>query len=68
LTVINLPAIEHALRHLQRAFPQINKELSDRRDPLDDEVLGNMLEGYATVFSATPWTYLRWANSIIGWS
>jgi hypothetical protein len=47
--VINLPAIEHALRHLQRAFPQINKKLSDRRDPLDDEVLGNMLEGYATV-------------------
>ncbi len=49
MTVINLPAIEHALRHLQRAFPQINKELSDRRDPLDDEVLDNMLEGYAMV-------------------
>ena len=49
MTVINLPAIEHALRHLQRAFPQINKDLFDRRDPLDDEVIINMLEGYAAV-------------------
>ncbi|MGO9238785.1 MAG: hypothetical protein ACLP4V_33540 [Methylocella sp.] len=47
--MINLPAIEHALRHLQRAFPQINKDLFDRRDPLDDEVIINMLEGYAAV-------------------
>lgn len=47
--VINLPAIERALRDLQRAFPRINTELLDRRDPLDDEVVINMLEGYATV-------------------
>jgi len=47
--VINLPAIEQALRDLQRSFPQINLELSDRRDPLDDEVLGNLLEGYTMV-------------------
>lgn len=47
--MLNLPAIEAALRDLQRVFPQINKELFDRRDPLDDEVLENMLEGYAAV-------------------
>jgi hypothetical protein len=49
LAVLNLPAIETALRDVQRAFPQINKDLFDRRDPLDDEVLNNMLAGYAMV-------------------
>ncbi|WP_051953272.1 hypothetical protein [Methylocapsa aurea] len=49
MAVLNLPAIKAALRRLQRLFPQINKELFDRRDPLDDEVLSNMLEGYAMV-------------------
>lgn len=47
--MLNLPAIEASLRELQRNFPQINKELFDRRDPLDDEVIENMLEGYALV-------------------
>jgi hypothetical protein len=47
--MLNLPAIEASLRELQRKFPQINKELFDRRDPLDDEVLENMLSGYVTV-------------------
>jgi hypothetical protein len=51
LPLLNLPEIEASLRGLQRAFPQINKELSDRRDPLDDEVLENMLDGYALVDS-----------------
>jgi hypothetical protein len=49
LVALNLSAIEAALRELQRAFPQINKELFDRRDPLDEEVLEHMLEGYARV-------------------
>jgi hypothetical protein len=49
LAVLNLPAIESALQDLQRDFPRINKELFDRRDPLDDEVVGNMLDGYAAV-------------------
>ncbi len=49
MPVLNLPLIEATLRELQRAFPQINKELFDRRDPLDDEVLENMLAGYAMV-------------------
>jgi len=49
LAVLNLPAIETTLRDLQRAFPQINMGLFDQRDPLDDNVLSNMLEGYAMV-------------------
>ncbi len=49
MTTLNLPAIEAALRELQRVFPEINKELFDRRDPLDDEVIEHMLEGYARV-------------------
>ncbi len=47
MAVLNLPSIECSLRELQRAFPLINRELFDRRDPLDDDVLSNMLEGYA---------------------
>ncbi len=46
---LNLPAIKSALRETQRAFPEINKELFDRRDPLDDDVIDNLLEGYALV-------------------
>jgi hypothetical protein len=49
LAALNLPAIAAAIRDLQRAFPQINKELFDRRDPLDEDVLEHMLEGYARV-------------------
>ena len=49
MSVLNLAAIEFALRELQRVFPQINSGLLDRRDHLDDEVILNMLEGYAVV-------------------
>jgi hypothetical protein len=49
MTVLNLAAIETVLRDLQSVFPQINKDLFDRRDPLDDEVVANMMEGYALV-------------------
>jgi hypothetical protein len=47
--VLNLAAIESALRELQRVFPEINRGLLDHRDRLDDEVLLNMLDGYAFV-------------------
>jgi hypothetical protein len=47
--ILNLVQIEAALRDLQRGFPEINQELFDRRDPLDDEVVKNMIEGYAAV-------------------
>lgn len=49
MSVLNLAAIESALRELQKVFPQINRSLLDRRDSLDDEVILNMLEGYAFV-------------------
>ena len=49
MSVFNLAAIDSALRELQRVFPQINLSLLDRRDSLDDEVVFNMLEGYALV-------------------
>jgi hypothetical protein len=37
------------LRELQSAFPSINSRLKDRRDSLEDDVIRNMLEGYAYV-------------------
>ena len=46
---LNLAAIEDALREFQLAFTSINRELDDRREPLDDEVVVNMIEGYALV-------------------
>ncbi len=49
LSVLNLVAIQAAFDDLQPAFPEINKSLFDRRDPLDDEVVANMLQGYALV-------------------
>jgi hypothetical protein len=49
VAVINLPAIESAFRKLQNVFPEINRSLFERRDPLDDEVVRNLLEGYAMI-------------------
>lgn len=49
MSVINLDAIEAALRDLQRVFPQINVKLMDRRDRLDDAVIANMMDGYRLV-------------------
>lgn len=49
MSVLNLAAIELTLRELQRVFPEINRNLLDRRDRLDDEVLLNILDGYAFV-------------------
>jgi hypothetical protein len=46
---LDLAAIEASLRALQAAFPGINPRLMDRRDQLDDEVVRNMLAGYAFV-------------------
>ncbi|WP_294540271.1 hypothetical protein [uncultured Rhodoblastus sp.] len=47
--MIDLQAIEGAFRTLQLHFPEINRDLSERRDTLDDEVVVNLLEGYALV-------------------
>ncbi len=49
VSAINLVAIESALRELQKVFPEINQSLFDRRDPLDNDVVSNMLDGYAMV-------------------
>lgn len=46
---LNLPEIESSLRAVQRDFASINPRLMDRRDRLDEEVLRNMLAGYAFV-------------------
>jgi hypothetical protein len=46
---LNLKAIEWSLREVQREFPKINAELQSRRDSMTDEVLDNVLTGYAFV-------------------
>ncbi|MGE0825744.1 MAG: hypothetical protein AB7G75_12945 [Candidatus Binatia bacterium] len=46
---LNLCAIEGSLREVQRAFPQINELLQSRWDAMTDEVVANMLAGYALV-------------------
>jgi hypothetical protein len=46
---LNLKAIERSLRGVQREFPQINAALRSRRDAMTDEVLQNMMTGYAFV-------------------
>jgi len=49
---LNLKAIEQSLRDVQREFPKINERLHSRRDSMTDEVLDNMLAGYAFVDQA----------------
>ena len=49
---LNLPAIEHSLKSVQREFPKINEILQSRRDSMTDEVVENMMAGYAFVDSA----------------
>ena len=46
---IDLARVERCLRELQRAFPRINETLRSRRDALGDDVVANLLEGYAYV-------------------
>jgi hypothetical protein len=44
---LNLPAIEASLRRVQAEFPSIKQYLQADRDSMDDEVVENMLSGYA---------------------
>src|SRR5919106_2771562 len=46
---LNLKAIEHSLRDVQLRFPQINAMLRSRRDSMTDEVIENMMAGYAFI-------------------
>ena len=46
---IDLARVESCLRELQRAFPRVNETLTSRRDPMSDDVVANLLDGYAYV-------------------
>jgi prophage maintenance system killer protein len=48
---LELTRIERCLRAVQRDFAKINATLNSRRDTLDDDVVANMLSGYAYVNS-----------------
>jgi len=48
---LDLAAIETALRGIQRDFPRINERLSPPRDPMNEDVIHNMVAGYALVDS-----------------
>jgi hypothetical protein len=49
---LQLDAIETSLRHVQKNFAQINRTLNTRRDELREDILRNMLSGYAFVDEA----------------
>lgn len=44
---LNLPEIEASLRGVQAEFPAIKPHLQTNRDSMEDEVVENMLSGYA---------------------
>lgn len=46
---IDLAAVEASLRDLQAGFPWLNEGLESPRDRLDDEVILNLLAGYAYI-------------------
>ena len=46
---LDLPAIERALREVQSRFAELSTQFTEQRDPLTDEVLQNVLEGYALI-------------------
>jgi hypothetical protein len=49
---LNLQAIEHSLKGVKREFPKINEIIQSRRDTMTDEVVENMMAGYAVVSHA----------------
>jgi len=46
---LDLQSIEASLREVQREFPLINQELNFSREQMDDEVVENLLSGYALI-------------------
>ncbi|WP_010171494.1 hypothetical protein [Pseudomonas sp. PAMC 25886] len=46
---LDLAAIERALREVQRRFAELSRHFTEPRDPFTDEVLLNVLEGYALI-------------------
>lgn len=46
---LDLAAIERALREVQSRFAQLSQDFTEPRDPFTNEVLQNVLEGYALI-------------------
>jgi hypothetical protein len=46
---LDLPAIEGALRDVQHRFAELSRYFTEPRDPFTDEVLQNVLDGYALI-------------------
>lgn len=46
---LDLPAIERALREVQAHFDSMSRDFVETRDPFSDEVLANVLAGYALI-------------------
>jgi len=46
---LNLPVIAATLQSVQREFDAINRRLAAWRDPMSDDVIANMVAGYALV-------------------
>ena len=53
--LLNLPVIEASLRRVQQNFESINQQLTGQRDPMSDEVVENLLAGYAYVDILIEW-------------
>ena len=72
---LNFEAIEYSLRAVQNEFPRINERLISSWDTLSDEVVKNMMSGYAFVdatiakrtdlFAMGHSTYLLELNNIV---
>ena len=43
---INIKKVEKALRKVHQNFDQINDALAMRREPMEEGILANLLEGY----------------------
>lgn len=46
---LDLPAVERALRKVQGRFAELSRHFTEPRDPLTDEVLRNVVDGYALI-------------------
>lgn len=47
--VLNLESIETSLREVQNQFPRINQALKFTREPMDEEIVENLVSGYALI-------------------
>src|ERR1043165_4167066 len=47
--ILDLDAISNSLHEVQAQFESLNAQLDEQRDPFDDTVCSNMLQGYALI-------------------